>query len=1669
MVLKSVKGLTPVHPVLAPDLAWWTQPEEIFSEKQFMQEAEEQGTTRLAQLSAHIALMRPFSTDTCRICSAPAEPDQPLFHPCKCSGTIRYIHQDCLTTWLAHSKKKTCETCRHQYSFTKVYASDMPSTLPPLLMMRRLLQQGFYASMMVVRAVVVSLVWLSLVPLLTVWSWRVYFSMGDSIAWWVSNRQPFPDRSELSPTHKFFVQEIYELSQSIFDDPTAASDYTLLGRAVRHPAWISLSADVFSGQIIAALIVITFVAIFFLREWIAQNARPGQFDDEDENAILQVPPVPEPILPPAPVVPRRPAAPRHVPRPGVQRMDVNARLALAHRQFEAVKALDSMKDRDLRFLSEEEKKERELQAQRNGQSSVSFAPLRSDEFDEEFDLVVNAKARRRRLGKGKGKEREDKDGEEEMFVEILRAERLKRRKFNKRLHLARQNGSHRRLDVGQGQENNEPVIEDPSEPKTTTRTPSPPSSFFPPVALERPNGTIPFSFVYPPPVGGDSPSTASPSLASKSDANVQSPPSFSASLSNTPNHDIPLSGLSLAPPPSFVILNSSSNASTSLPGTPIRRPPLPTTLPSSPGAGPSSSSVKTPLASPSLATYRAPEELEGEGYFAGTSINAPSAVNDESTEDDDDDDTETLDGHEADSTLASISDSVLSDEEEMATYFREQLADDGDNDHGPGPEPLNRLDADGLNPQQQRAGPPALVFGNGNVNGAAEPDEDEDEEEEEDEDGDEGEEDMVDDIQRPQRPPHGAILAFDAGGVRRAGPLDVNAPLQLGPPGPPQLMQGPQPANADDAFMDDLEAGVEDDMEGALEAIGLRGPIYGLLQNAALMIFIMDTVIGLGIWIPYTLGKSMAFLLLEPRQLFFILHLPIRAIRLLTDPAVDLVAYFIVDVILPPPVRIIKTLLSWIARSSLWLISESLGEAKAHKASESSQALSNLLEASYESCLRAVGLLGNDAEEIVTANSEAIVRSPLSEALGVTMNYIEPIFAPIGRELRHGYTQLSEVWTKLAVGNGPVERIFSVLFGYCIIATGLAIYMNILTMSNVKTAGRAVRVAVKQQLLVLKVASFIFIELVTFPLGCGVVLDICTIWLFPNASYASRIDFLYQAPLTTIFYHWVAGTMFMYSFAVMLSGCRSIMRPGGMWFIKDPQDQNAHPIRDILERAALVQLRKICISGLMYTFVVVCTVCSVYALLTLGRTIVLPFRWKTREPLSNIPVDLLFLNLALPYTMTYFRPRRALRKFTMAVWKGLAKRLRLTSYFFGTRHAEEEYTPKKWSLSRFFYGPKQDPSVTLDDYDGSFRRVPNTDDLAIPRDIPATVAVTVTGEPFDEEAERLMIQQDMATVKAKHNIKHDFTVVYLPPHFRYRMIFFIFVLWVFGALFLGLSLALPILIGRGFFGIVFKGKREVHDGYSLLAGFYMLWACWVVGKAVDRLDKRRQRWATEGPRASLWWLALKRGLLWALKASYMAFFFGVVIPVLVGGVVELYIVLPFKLRLNVGSGVPRIRVLECWATGLLYMKIAMRVIRRQGQNPIARGVQAIKRNGWTHPDPIVATKDVIAPVTGGLIGMITLPALVFLAVDYFFPLVGRHVNDKFLFTYVYSSLFCLAGMIHTFIILREMLASWSQAVRDKEFLVEMRLKNHDPKTESGTPTPSQTATPIPEDEAENIE
>lgn len=47
--------------------------------------------------------------DVCRICRNPGDAENPLRYPCACSGSIKFVHQDCLLQWLNHSNARQCE------------------------------------------------------------------------------------------------------------------------------------------------------------------------------------------------------------------------------------------------------------------------------------------------------------------------------------------------------------------------------------------------------------------------------------------------------------------------------------------------------------------------------------------------------------------------------------------------------------------------------------------------------------------------------------------------------------------------------------------------------------------------------------------------------------------------------------------------------------------------------------------------------------------------------------------------------------------------------------------------------------------------------------------------------------------------------------------------------------------------------------------------------------------------------------------------------------------------------------------------------------------------------------------------------------------------------------------------------------------------------------------------------------------------------------------------------------------------------------------------------------------------------------------------------------------------------------------------------------------------
>ncbi|XP_057284783.1 E3 ubiquitin-protein ligase MARCHF6 isoform X10 [Pezoporus wallicus] len=69
-------------------------------------------------------------SDICRVCRSEGTPEKPLYHPCVCTGSIKFIHQECLVQWLKHSRKEYCELCKHRFAFTPIYSPDMPSRLP---------------------------------------------------------------------------------------------------------------------------------------------------------------------------------------------------------------------------------------------------------------------------------------------------------------------------------------------------------------------------------------------------------------------------------------------------------------------------------------------------------------------------------------------------------------------------------------------------------------------------------------------------------------------------------------------------------------------------------------------------------------------------------------------------------------------------------------------------------------------------------------------------------------------------------------------------------------------------------------------------------------------------------------------------------------------------------------------------------------------------------------------------------------------------------------------------------------------------------------------------------------------------------------------------------------------------------------------------------------------------------------------------------------------------------------------------------------------------------------------------------------------------------------------------------------------------------------------------
>ena len=280
--------------------------------------------------------------DTCRICRGEGSQEEPLFYPCKCSGSIKFVHQNCLMEWLSHSQKKHCELCKTPFRFTKLYDAHMPKSVPVPVFLRQAAIHAWKSLLTWSRFHLVAFVWVFWLPWCMRAVWRGLFWVGDGgwVDWRKRNSRDatastagqkaasastyviptFPTSREaiasalvtqfsnrLSNTwkpvtqvfslergepltfrllkrlyHTFFSNTSVEASSLSEVNVTALtgpmprsaswlSDIPLLKSLTRSTIANNIIIDTLEGQIITMSIVVASILIFLIREWVMQQ------------------------------------------------------------------------------------------------------------------------------------------------------------------------------------------------------------------------------------------------------------------------------------------------------------------------------------------------------------------------------------------------------------------------------------------------------------------------------------------------------------------------------------------------------------------------------------------------------------------------------------------------------------------------------------------------------------------------------------------------------------------------------------------------------------------------------------------------------------------------------------------------------------------------------------------------------------------------------------------------------------------------------------------------------------------------------------------------------------------------------------------------------------------------------------------------------------------------------------------------------------------------------------------------------------------------------------------------------------------------------------------------------------------------------------------------------
>jgi E3 ubiquitin-protein ligase MARCH6 len=348
----------------------------------------------------------------------------------------------------------------------------------------------------------------------------------------------------------------------------------------------------------------------------------------------------------------------------------------------------------------------------------------------------------------------------------------------------------------------------------------------------------------------------------------------------------------------------------------------------------------------------------------------------------------------------------------------------------------------------------------------------------------------------------------------------------------------------------------------------------------------------------------------------------------------------------------------------------------------------------------------------------------------------------------------------------------------------------------------------------------------------------------------------------------------------------------------------------------------------------------------------LPLRWGGYPPLTEIPLDLLFIHLGLPLLVGRFHPLARLKRALIAWLSATVEALRLASYFFDAPEPvawvngsddgsdievtlrpppaaapdmrDRTDTPAKQAVDRLVGWLAPFGRRDFMEGVGGWARVPAVDHLRI---LPARrmfVRLDDDHAPLNAEELRLLVAINKKAVDAGRDPAADFGVVWLPGHVRSRIYLLLGALWA--SCLAVAALAVGIVgLGRLMLRLLILGGEKAHDGYALLAGSTVLAGCVEVGLTTEIALRRwslAQQVAKRRPRPFIRRTTLARRARFFATGAFASVVLVIVVPLVVGLVVETALLLPFR---SSAIDPAVIHLAEVWALGALVLSCLVRI------------------------------------------------------------------------------------------------------------------------------------------------